>query len=135
MVPAVIPAAGAPRTERGAVRVLVFGVLLGSYVINAMDRQLFPLVAPDVRREYGFSRHRGAAVGAVNFSFALGAIVGPVLGGALLGAYGMWQVPMVVFGVFGFAAMLVIALAADASYTEPGGAATVDAIRDGGAAT
>jgi predicted MFS family arabinose efflux permease len=189
-------------------------------VINAMDRQLFPLVAPDVRREYGFSlaaagllstvftlgmavaglptgyllarvsrkgvlqtgialfsagtvltvasrgfadmvtyrtitgvgeamqltvllaiaanyfaRHRGAAVGAVNFSFALGAIVGPVVGGVLLGAYGMWQVPMVVFGVLGFAAMLVIGFAVDASFTEPGGAAAIDAIGDGGAAT
>src|SRR5215468_10453965 len=156
----------------------MFGVMLGSYVINAMDRQLFPLVAPDVRREYGFSLagvgllstvftlgmavagiptgfllarfsrravlqtgiavfsagtaltvvsrgfpdmllyrtatgigeamqltvllaiaanyfagHRAAALGAVNFSFAIGAIIGPMLGSALLGAYGMWQVP------------------------------------------
>ena len=148
----------------------MFGILLASYVVNAMDRQLFPLVAPDVRREYGFSlggvgllstvftlgmavagaptgillarvsrraallagialfsagtgltvlsrgfadmlvyrtltgvgeamqltvllaiaanafvRYRAAALGAVNFSFALRAIVSPVLGGALLG--------------------------------------------------
>lgn len=31
----------------------MFGVLLGSYVINAMDRQVFPLVASDVRRAFG----------------------------------------------------------------------------------
>jgi len=33
----------------------MFAVLLASYVINAMDRQLFPLLASDVRQEYGFS--------------------------------------------------------------------------------
>ncbi len=181
----------------------MFGVLLASYVINAMDRQLFPLVAPDVRREYGFSlagigllstvftfgmavagaptgvllarfsrkavlqagialfsagtvltvvsrgfpdmllyravtgigeamqltvllaiaanyfvSHRAAALGAVNFSFAIGAIVSPVLGGALLRAYGSWQVPMVVFGVLGFAVMAVIAVSVNRSFTE-----------------
>jgi MFS family permease len=33
----------------------MFAILLVSYAINAMDRQLFPLVASDIRREYGFS--------------------------------------------------------------------------------
>lgn len=192
---------------------------MGSYVINAMDRQLFPLIAPDVRREYGFSlagvgllstvftlgmavagvptgfllarfsrravlqtgialfsagtaltvvsrgfadmlvyrtvtgigeamqltvllaiaanyfaAHRGASVGSVNFAFAIGAIVGPVLGGALLGAYGRWQVPMVVFGALGFAAMVVIAAGVDASRTERHETAAVHA-DEGGAAT
>ena len=217
MVPAVV--SGAPRTERGVLRLAAFGILLGSYVINAMDRQLFPLVAPEVRREYGFSlagagllstvftlgmamaglptgyllarlsrkavlqtgialfsagtvltvvsrgfadmlayrmltgigeamqltvllaiaanyfaRYRAASVGAVNFSFALGAIVGPILGGVLLGAYGRWQVPMVVFGVLGFAAMLLIVFGVDASFTESRGASTIEA-DDGGAGT
>jgi predicted MFS family arabinose efflux permease len=197
----------------------MFAVLLGSYVINAMDRQLFPLVAPEVRREYGFSLagvgllstvftlgmaiggiptgfllarfsrravlqtgialfsvgtaltvvsrgfadmlvyrtltgigeamqltvllaiaanyfagHRAAALGAVNFSFAIGAIVGPVLGGALLAAYGTWQAPMLVFAVLGFAAMVVIAAAVDSSSTERDGAVAVKS-GDGGAAT
>jgi predicted MFS family arabinose efflux permease len=193
--------------------------LIGSYVVNAMDRQLFPLVAPDVRREYGFSLagvgllstvftlgmavaglptgfllarlsrravlqtgialfsagtaltvasrgfadmllyrtvtgigeamqltvllaiaanyfagHRAAAVGSVNFAFAIGAILGPVLGGALLGAYGSWHVPMVVFGALGFAAMAAIAVAVDSSSTERDGSAAMHA-DDGGAAT
>jgi len=43
-----------PRAASGVLRVVTFGILIGSYVVNAMDRQLFPLVAPDVRREYGF---------------------------------------------------------------------------------
>jgi MFS transporter, DHA1 family, inner membrane transport protein len=209
----------APRTESGVLRVVTFGVLVGSYVINAMDRQLFPLIAADVRREYGFSlagvgllstvftlgmavagvptgfllarfsrravlqagialfsagtaltvvsrgfadmlvyrtvtgigeamqltvllaiaanyfaAHRGAAVGSVNFAFAIGAIVGPVLGGALVGAYGRWQVPMVVFGALGFAAMVVIAVGVTSSHTERHGTTTVQA-DEGGAVT
>jgi len=184
-----------------------------------MDRQLFPLVAPDVRREYGFSLagigllstvftlgmavagaptgfllarvsrkavlqtgialfsagtaltvvsrgfadmlayrtitgigeamqltvllaiaanyfvgHRAAALGAVNFSFAIGAIVSPALGGALLGAYGRWQVPMVVFGVLGFVVMAMIGVSVNRSFTERESAAAVDA-DDSGAAT
>jgi DHA1 family inner membrane transport protein len=197
----------------------MFGVLLGSYVINAMDRQLFPLIAPDVRREYGFSLagvgflstvftlgmavagvptgflltrfsrkavlqtgialfsagtaltvvsrgfpdmlvyrtvtgigeamqltvllaiaanyfvgYRAAALGAVNCSFAVGAIIGPMLGGALLGAYGRWQVPTLVFGVLGLAAMVVIAVSVDSSCTEHDGAAALHG-DDGGATT
>ena len=208
-----------PRAESGVLRVLTFGVLVGSYVINAMDRQLFPLVAADVRREYGFSLagvgllstvftlgmavagvptglllarfsrrgvlqagialfsagtaltivsrgftdmlayrtatgigeamqltvllaiaanyfegHRAAALGAVNFAFAIGAITGPMLGGALLAAYGSWHVPMLVFGALGFAAMVVIAAGVARSSTERDGPAPTHA-EDGGAAT
>ena len=38
----------------------MFAVLLASYAINAMDRQIFPLLLSDVRREYGFSLADGA---------------------------------------------------------------------------
>ena len=181
----------------------MFGVLLASYAINAMDRQLFPLLVPDVRREYGFSLagigflstvftlgmavagiptgyllarysrktvlqvgialfsagtaltvvslgfadmliyraatgigeamqltvllaiaanyfvgHRAAAVGSVNASFAVGAIVSPMLGGALLSAYQSWQVPMVVFGLLGFVAIAIIGSVVRRSLTE-----------------
>jgi DHA1 family inner membrane transport protein len=209
----------APRSEPGRLGVVMFGVLLASYAINAMDRQLFPLVAPDVRREYGFSLagigllstvftlgmaaagaptgfllarfsrkavlqagialfsagtaltvvssgfvdmlmyravtgigeamqltvllaiaanyfvgYRAAALGAVNCSFAIGAIVSPVLGGALLGAYGSWRVPMVVFSVLGLVVMTVIAVTVDPSFTERDSAPAANA-DDGGAAT
>lgn len=193
----------APRAGPGVLAVVMFGVLLASYAINAMDRQLFPLVAPEVRREYGlslagigllstvftlgmavaglptgfllarFSRkavlqagialfsagtaltvvsagfpdmliyraatgigeamqltvllaiaanyfvtHRATALGAVNFTFAIGAIISPILGGALLTAYGSWRVPMLVFSVLGFAVMAVIAVTVHRSFTE-----------------
>jgi DHA1 family inner membrane transport protein len=183
--------------------IVMFGVLLASYAINAMDRQLFPLLVPEVRRQYGFSlagvgflstvftlgmalaglptgyllgrfsrktvlqfgialfsagtiltviargfsdmliyraatgigeamqltvlmaiavnyffNHRAAALGAINFSFALGAIVSPILGGALLSAYRSWQAPMAVFGLLGFLAIAVIAVGVEPWFTE-----------------
>jgi len=175
--------------------IAMFLVLLASYAINAMDRQVFPLVAPEVRREYGlslaaigllstiftlgmaiaglptgfllarFSRktvlllgiaifsagtmltivstgfsdmlvyraatgigeamqltvllviaanffveYRAAAFGAVNFSFGIGAIIGPTLGSVLLSPNRSWHVPMFVFGLLGFLAIAVVAL-------------------------
>ena len=45
---ATLPASVQPaRTDR--VALAMFAVLLLSYVINAMDRQLFSVLAPDVR--------------------------------------------------------------------------------------
>ncbi len=193
-----------PLPARTRIRgIVMFGVLLASYAINAMDRQLFPLLVPEVRRQYGFSlagvgflstiftlgmalaglptgyllvrfsrktvmqvgialfsagtlltviargfpdmlvyraatgigeamqltvliaiavnyfvSHRAAALGAINFSFGLGAIVSPIFGGALLSAYRSWQAPMVCFGILGFLAILVIALSVDPWFTE-----------------
>jgi len=173
----------------------MFAILLASYAINAMDRQLFPLLVSDVRREYGFSlsesglvstiftlgmalaglpvgfllarcsrkttiqigivifssgtvltafakgfadmlfyravtgigeamqltallaaatgcftRHRAAAAGSINFAYGIGAIIGPVLTGMLLGAWKTWRAPMVIFGLIGIVASAVIAL-------------------------
>ena len=178
-------------------------MLLASYAINAMDRQLFPLLAPEVRREYGFSleaigflstvftlgmagagvvtgylltrfsrktvlqigiavfsagtaltvlssgffdmlvyraatgigeamqltvllaiavsyfaSRRGAAVGAINFFFAVGAIIGPAVGGVLISTYQSWRVPMVVYGCIGFAVMALVALAVKPWFSE-----------------
>jgi predicted MFS family arabinose efflux permease len=205
-----------PNAPNGAI---AFGVLLASYAVNAMDRQIFPLIAPEVRREYGFSleaigflstvftlgmaaagvvtasllarfsrksvlqigiaifsagtaltvlsagffdmliyraatgvgeamqltvllaiavnyyaRSRGAAVGAINFSFALGAIIGPMAGGLLLSAYQSWRVPMVMYGLIGFAAMALVAAAVRPWFSETH--AAIDRIVDrGGAST
>ena len=197
----------------------MFAVLLGTYVINAMDRQLFPLLVPEVRRQYNFSLsdvgllstvftlgmalaglptgyllsrfsrktvlqagvalfsvctvltvmafgfsdmllyraatgvgeamqltillaiaanyftgHRAAAVGSVNFSFGIGAIISPILGGALLSSYKSWQVPMVFFGVLGFVAIVVISLSVRPWFTEIQESAG-ERIDRGGAAT
>src|ERR1044071_1365948 len=53
--------------------IAMFGMLLGSYVINAMDRQLFPMLVPEVRRHYGFSL---ADVGLLSTVFTFGMAVG-----------------------------------------------------------
>ena len=197
----------------------MFGVLLASYAINVMDRQLFPLLAPEVRREYGFSlagigllstiftlgmavagvptsyllarfsrktvlqvgialfsagtaltvistgfsdmltyraatgigeamqltvllviaanyfvRSRAAAVGSINFFFGVGAMIGPSLGGALLGTYRSWRVPMVVFGLLGFFAIATIALTVRPWFSETERAVD-DRASGGGAST
>jgi predicted MFS family arabinose efflux permease len=197
----------------------MFGVLLASYAINAMDRQLFPLLVPEVRRQYGYSlagvgflstiftlgmalaglptgyllvrfsrktvmqvgialfsagtmltvlargfpdmliyraatgigeamqltvliaiavtyfvSHRAAAMGAINFSFGLGAIVSPILGGAILSAYRSWRAPMVSFGILGLLAILAIAVSVDPWFTEGETRIGEQAVR-GGAAT
>ena len=76
-----VRAVDAPRAETRVVRVVTFAVLIGSYVINAMDRQLFPLMAPDVRREYGFSL---AGIGLLSTVFTLGMAVAGVPTGIAL---------------------------------------------------
>jgi DHA1 family inner membrane transport protein len=41
--------------RRRSLALLMFAVLLFSYALNAMDRLVFPLLLPNVRKEYGFS--------------------------------------------------------------------------------
>ncbi|MSO83131.1 MAG: MFS transporter [Acidobacteria bacterium] len=69
-----------------------------------------------------FAGRRGAAVGAINFFFAVGAIIGPALGGRLIGAYQSWRVPMVVYGLIGVAAMAVVAITVPRWFSETRGA-------------
>src|SRR6185503_17640118 len=175
----------------------------GSYVINAMDRTLFPLLLPEVRREYGFdlpaaglmstvftlgmalaglptgylmsryarksvtpigtfifsaatvvtvlavgftdmlfyraltgvgeamqltallailssyfSRYRATGVGAVNFTFGMGAILNPILAAAILSAYGTWRAPMIAFGILGFVFMALVTVFVRRSVSE-----------------
>jgi MFS family permease len=198
---------------------LMFVVLLASYAINAMDRQVFPLVTPDVRKAFGFSladagllstvftlgmaisglptgwllahtsrktvmqvgiaifsagtaltvlsggfvsmfvyraatgigeamqltslltiaascfaRHSATAMGSVNFSYGVGAVIGPVLGARLLVHYQSWRVPLVVFGLIGFVAIAVIAITVSPWFTETQGRADSRA-GEGGAAS
>ena len=195
---------GSPRPSAvTTLGLLGVAILLGSYVVNAMDRQLFPLILPEVRREYGFdlpqaglmstvftlgmalaglptgylmsryarksvtqigtfifsaatvvtvlavgftdmlfyraltgvgeamqltallailssffSRYRGAGVGAVNFTFGVGAILNPILAGAILSAYGTWRAPMIVFGILGFVLMALVTVFVRRSVSE-----------------
>jgi DHA1 family inner membrane transport protein len=190
--------AGDVDTRTGAAKVfalLGITIVVGSYVVNAMDRTLFPLILPEVRREYGFAlpeaglmstvftigmalaglptgylmsryarksvaqlgmfifsvttlvtvlaagftdmllyraltgigeamqltallaivssyfpRYRAVGIGALNCSYGVGAVLGPLLGAAMLSAYGTWRAPMIGFGITGFATMVLVAL-------------------------
>jgi MFS transporter, DHA1 family, inner membrane transport protein len=51
--------------------VAMFIVLLASYVINAMDRQVFPILVANVRDEYGFSLAEGGLLSTV-FTLGMG---------------------------------------------------------------
>jgi len=180
----------------------MFAILLLSYVINAMDRQLFSVLAPDVRKalaltvpEVGlaatvftlgmglagiptgyllgkmsrrgvvllglvvfsaatyltahaqgmpdlllyrfisglgeamqltallaigttyFLQHRAVAASSLNFTFGIGAVIGPNLGAAILGAT-HWQMPFMVFGALGVVALVLIMLFVKPWFTE-----------------
>jgi MFS transporter, DHA1 family, inner membrane transport protein len=190
-----MPGAAIDRREGGnlTIGIMMFGVLLASYAINAMDRQVFPLILPEVRKEYGFdlaaggllstiftlgmavagiptgwllarytrrfvvslgififsvgtgitvishgfadmlfyraatgigeamqitaliaiasnyfTSYRSSAVGALSFTYGIGAIVGPLLAGYLLTNYQSWRAPMVGYGLLGGVAIIAI---------------------------
>jgi MFS family permease len=65
-----------------------------------------------------FSRHRAAAVGALNYAYAAGAMAGPAFGTYLLVSHGAWRVPMIVFGLIGFVMMAVVAAAVPSWFSE-----------------
>ncbi|HUY14332.1 MAG TPA: MFS transporter [Terriglobia bacterium] len=186
-----------------ALALAMFCVLLASYVLMSGDRYLFPVLAVDVRRDFGFSlantgllstiftlglgigglptgyvlskfsrksvllsgiaifsgatalttistgfwsmlvclaatgigmamlatsmfalaagyfvHYRAAAIGSVNFCYGIGGFIGPILAGFLLVSYGTWRAPMVVFGLFGFLMIGVIAVTVHPWFSE-----------------
>jgi MFS transporter, DHA1 family, inner membrane transport protein len=195
---------GATRTGAvGRLGAIGIAIVVGSYVINAMDRTLFPLLLPEVRQEYGFNlaeaglmstvftigmalaglptgylmsryprksvaqigtfifsaatlvtvlaagfadmltyraltgvgeamqltallaivssyfaRYRAVGIGAVNFTYGVGAVLGPLLGAAIFSAYGTWRAPMIVFGIMGFVIMVLVAFFVRRSISE-----------------
>jgi MFS family permease len=60
---------GARLTKAVALTSLV--VLGASYVVNAMDRQVFPVVLPDIRDEFGFSLAQGGLLATI-FTLGIG---------------------------------------------------------------
>jgi DHA1 family inner membrane transport protein len=68
-----------------------------------------------------FSHNRAAGVGTLNYAYAFGAIIGPLLGTSLLVHYGTWRAPMVAFGGLGFVVMLLVAIAVRPWFSEVDG--------------
>lgn len=56
-----------------------------------------------------FVRHRAVAASSLNFTFGIGAIIGPNLGAAILGATD-WKMPFKVFGLSGIVAFVLIVI-------------------------
>jgi MFS family permease len=62
--------AGAARLTK-AVALTSLVVVAASYVVNAMDRQVFPVLLPDIRKEYGFSLAQGGLLATI-FTLGIG---------------------------------------------------------------
>jgi len=77
--------------------VTMFCVLLAAYVLMAADRYLFPILAPDVRREFGFSL---ANTGLLTTIFTLGLGLGGLPTGFLLSRFSRKSVLMLGIAIF-----------------------------------
>ncbi|MFJ7078988.1 MFS transporter [Streptomyces sp. NPDC098781] len=62
--------AGGARLTK-AVALTTFVLLAASYVINAMDRQVFPVLLPEIREEYGFTLAQGGLLATI-FTLGMG---------------------------------------------------------------
>jgi len=98
---------GAQRRVTNAHALLGIAIILGSYVINAMDRTLFPLILPEVRREYGFDLPEAGLIATV---FTIGMALAGLPSGFLLARF--TRKTVVQFGVFIFSAATVITVLA-----------------------
>jgi MFS transporter, DHA1 family, inner membrane transport protein len=57
-------------------------------------------------------------IGALNSAYGVGAVLGPLVGAAMLSAYGTWRAPMIGFGIIGLAIMVLVALFVRRSVSE-----------------
>ncbi|MCW2696710.1 MAG: transporter of the superfamily [Modestobacter sp.] len=82
-----------------------------------------------------FVKRRAMAVGALNFTFGVGALIGPNVGAALATS-GDWRTPLIVFGIAGFVVLGVVSVAVRPWLTEARAtAAETSALEDFGAAS
>jgi DHA1 family inner membrane transport protein len=79
-----------------------------------------------------FIKYRAAAIGSVNFCYGLGGFYAPILASAFLVSYKSWRAPMLAFGLFGFATIVLILLFARSWFTETH--RTAEARKDAGGA-
>jgi DHA1 family inner membrane transport protein len=83
----------------------MYCVLLLSYSVNAADRQLFPLLAHDVRRDYGFSL---ANTGLLSTIFTLGLAVAGLPTGYLLAHFPRKRVLLLGIAIFSSGTALTV---------------------------
>src|SRR3984893_19021621 len=87
------------RAESAArsVAIAMYCVLLVSYVLMAADRYLFPVLAPDVRKAFGFSL---ANTGLLSTIFTLGLGIGGLPTGYLLSPLSRKNIILVGIAIF-----------------------------------
>jgi DHA1 family inner membrane transport protein len=95
------------RSQMSQVGPLAISVLIGSYIINAMDRTLFPLLLPEVAREYGFSLPEAGLMSTV---FTIGMALSGIPAGFLMAR--LSRVAVVQTGIFVFSAATLITVTA-----------------------
>lgn len=89
----------APTQQAGtnAAAITMYCVLLASYSLMAADRYLFPVLAPDVRRQFGFSL---ATTGLLSTIFTLGLGIGGLPTGYLLSRFSRKMVLLTGIAIF-----------------------------------
>ena len=90
---------------RASVAIAMYCVLLASYSVNAADRQLFPLLAHDVRLQYGFSL---SDTGLLTTIFTLGLAVAGLPTGFLLARFSRKTVLLLGIGIFSTGTALTV---------------------------
>src|ERR1700722_5866562 len=88
-----------------AAAIAMYGVLLLAYSVNAADRQLFPLLAHDVRVQYGFSL---SDTGLLTTIFTLGLAVAGLPTGYLLSRFSRKTVLLLGIGIFSAGTALTV---------------------------
>src|SRR5258708_7155068 len=97
-----------PSSQTGAIAIAMFCVLLVSYVLMAADRYLFPVLAADVRKAFGFSLSN---TGLLSTIFTLGLGLAGLPTGYLLARYSRKTVLLIGIAIFsGATALTTIAL-------------------------
>ncbi len=97
-----------PPSEQAGTRaaaIAMYGVLLLAYSVNAADRQLFPLLAHDVRVQYGFSL---SDTGLLTTIFTLGLAVAGLPTGYLLARFSRKTVLLLGIGIFSTGTALTV---------------------------
>jgi MFS transporter, DHA1 family, inner membrane transport protein len=85
--------------------IAMYCVLLASYAVNAADRQLFPLLAHDVRQEFGFSL---TDTGLLVTIFTLGLALAGLPTGYLLTRFSRKTVLLLGIAIFSIATALIV---------------------------
>jgi MFS family permease len=105
-VPAVRPPSDAARLSR-TVALIGLVVLAGSYVVNAMDRQVFPVLLTPISHDYGFTLGQGGLLSTI---FTLGIGLSGVPAGYLLDRLSRKSV--IILGVFIYSVFTLLTMVA-----------------------